>query len=234
MNIEPPSGTQGTFTPINMGLYFSVPISSVTGSPVISYRQPLIAGRIFSSAAVLTGANLFLLIAQHLFKLESIPTLDLPNQQIIQMPIQEFQEFLKTLNVNTTGSVTPSSLTSSSPYSTQPSTIIPGSRGFSTPLPPEAPLVISLIIISDFSNNLYSPNISIVIPIIALPGLRGALPILLLTLLATIFIRAVVSPQATGAKPLPKRDEQSNSSLNFSSEELLQFLSRFGKYFSSH
>lgn len=235
MNLECPTGTQGTFTPINMGLFFSVPISSTAGSPGLIYRQPLIDGHIFSSAGVLIGAEIFLIIAQFLFKLESIPVFDLSNQQILQMPVQDFQEFLKTFTRNTSGSITPGSVMPGSPSSAQPSTNLPsGARGFITPLPPEAPFVVSLYVTSDFSNTLYSPSVWIIIPIIVLPGLRGALPFLLLSLLATIFVRAVVSPQTTGAQPLPKPGEQPNSSLNFSPEELLRFLGRFGKYFSSH
>ncbi|HVJ48609.1 hypothetical protein [Desulfitobacterium sp.] len=224
MNLNDPSVTQETFTPFKMGLFLSVPISATTGSPSLSYLQPFISGHIFSSAGVLIGAELFLIIAQFLFKLESIPILDLPNQQIIQMPVQDFQEFLKTFTRNTTGSS----------FSTQPSTSSAGSRGFISPLPPEAPFVISLYVTSDFSNNFYSPSVWIIIPIIALPGLRGALPLLILSLLATIFVRTVVSPQATGAKPVQKQEELPNSFLNISPEELLRFLSRFGKFFSSH
>lgn len=226
MNLGYPSSTQKTLTPISLSLYFSVPISATTGSPALAYRQPLLAGHIFSSAGVLIGAELFLLIAQYLFKLEFIPILDLPNNQIIQMPINEFHDFLRTLTGGSTG------LATSPPP--QFSTNQPGSRGFLFPLPPEAPLVVSILLTSDFSNNLYSPNVSLFIPIFALPGLRGALPFLILSLLGTIFVRTVVAPETTGAKPLPKQGEQSNSSLRFSPEELLRFLSRFGKYFSSH
>lgn len=228
MKPENPSSTQETLTPISFAIYFSVPISAVAGSPALAYRQPLIAGHIFSSVGVLTGASLFLLIAQYLFKLESIPILDLPNHQIIHMPVQELQDFLKTLYGNQMDSATSSSQTPSS------SLLTPGSRGFATPLPPEAPFVVSLLVTADFSNALYSPNISMFFPIFALPGLRGSLPFLILSLLGTIFVRTVVAPETTGAKPLPKQGEQSNSSLRFSPEELLRFLSRFGKYFSSH
>jgi hypothetical protein len=224
MNLNDASVTQGTFSPINMGLFFSVPISSATGSPGLIYRQTLIAGHILSSAGVLIGAELFLIIAQYLFKLESIPILDLPNQQILQMPVQDFQDLLKTITGNTTGSS----------FSPRPSINPTGERGFITPLPPEAPLVISIFVTSDFSNKFYTPSVWIVVPIIALPGLRGILPILILSLLATIFVRTVVAPETSGAKPMPKQSEQSNSSPKFSPEELLRFLSRFGKYFSSH
>lgn len=234
MTPENPSSTLETLTPISFSIYFSVPISAVAGSPALAYRQPLIAGHIFSAAGVLTGASLFLLIAQYLFKLESIPILDLPNHQIIHMPVQEFQDFLKTLYGNQMGSATSSSQTPSSSPLTQPLTYVPGSRGFITPLPPEAPLVVSLLVTSDFSNAFYSPNITVFFPIFALPGLRGALPFLILTLLGTIFVRTVVAPETTGAKPLLKQAEQPNSSLRFSPEELLRFISRFGKYFSSH
>lgn len=221
MNLGNPISTQSTITPIIISLYISVPISSTAGSPSLAYRQPLLTGRIFSSAGVLIGAELFLLIAQYLFKLESIPILDISSNQIMQMPIREFQDFLKSLSGSTTVVIPP-----------QVPSPQPGSRGFLFPLPPEAPLLVSLLISSEFSNNIYSPSPSLFLPIFALPGLRGALPFLILSLLATIFIRTVVAPETTGAKPLPKTDDRPNSSIKFSPEELLQFLSRFGKYFS--
>ncbi|WP_425801683.1 hypothetical protein ACHOLT_13805 [Desulfitobacterium sp. Sab5] len=228
---------QDSFTPINLALYISVPISAAAGSPTLAFRQPLITGHIFSSAGVLVGAELFLILAKYILKLESISTVDLQTNQIIQMPMKEFHEFLKTITGNNTG-ITQSIITppiSAASSSTNPITpFTSGSRGFIQPLPPEAPLVISLLVTSDFSNMTFSPNLSFFLPVIAFPGLRGSLPIILLSLLATILIRAVVSPQTTGAKPLSKPGEQANSSLNFSPEDLLRFLSRFGKYFSSH
>lgn len=228
MNHVNPSSIQRTFTPINLAIYFICPISSTKGSPSLTYRQTLLAGRIFSSAGVLIGAELFLLIAKYLFKLEFIPILDLPTKQIIQMPIKEFYDFVRAFTSEKAGSTIPSA--SSAPSSLQ--SLIPGSRGFESPLPPEAPLVITLAVTADFSNNPYSPYATFFLPIIALPGIRGALPILILGILGTIFVRTVVAPETTGAKPLPKTDDQPNSSIKFSPEELLQFLSRFGKYFS--
>lgn len=237
MNLMNSSPTQDSFTPIGMGLFISVPVSAAAGSPSLAFRQPLITGHIFSSTLVLIGAQFFLILAQHIFKLESISTLDLQSQQIIQMPVKEFHEFLKTITGNTSG-LSPSNTTMPNSSAVSPSIPIPpyapGSRGFLTPLPPEAPLVVSLEVHTDYSNNLYAPTSWIIVPIFALPGLRGSLPMILLILLITIFNRAVVPPQTTGAKPLPKPGEQANSSLNFSPEDLLRFLSRFGKYFSSH
>lgn len=237
MNLMNSSQTQDSFTPISMGLFLSVPISAITGSPSLSFRQPLINGHIFSSTLVLIGAQFFLVLAQYIFKLESIPTLDLQTHQIIQMPVKEFHEFLKTITGNNSELLSsnksmPNSSTTSSSTLVPP--YAPGSRGFIAPLPPEAPLVLSLVINTNYSNILYAPTNWLIVPIIAFPGLRGALPMILLSLLSTIFIRAVVSPQTTGAKPLPKPGEQANSSLNFSPEDLLRFLSRFGKYFSSN
>lgn len=237
MNLINSSPIQDSFTPINMGLFLSVPVSAAAGSPTLGFRLPLINGHIFSSTLVLVGAQFFLLLAQHIFKLESIPTLDLQTHQIIQMPVKEFHEFLKMIAGNTSG-LSSSDTTMPNPSAVSPSSQIPpyapGSRGFISTLPPEAPLVLSLLVSTDFSNKFYSPTSLLLVPIIAFPGLRGSLPMILLDLLATIFIRAVVSPQTTGAKPLPKPGEQANSSLNFSPEDLLRFLSRFGKYFSSH
>lgn len=233
MNPGIPSGTKDPLTPINMALYIYVPISSVAGSPVLVFRLPFLVGHIFSSVGVLEGVGIFLLIAQYLFKLESVPMIDLSNNQTIRMPVKELQDFLKMLNIKQPGtSASSSQMPSPSPI-TQ-TTNLAGVRGYPTPLPPEAPLVVAIIVTADFSNVNYSPNMSFLVPIISFPGLRGALPLLILSLLATIFVRAVVVPEATGAKPIPKQNERSNLSLKFTPEELLRIISRFGKYFSSN
>lgn len=230
MNPGIPSGTKDPLTPINMAIYIYVPISSVAGSPVLVFRLPFLVGHIFSSVGVLEGVGIFLLIAQYLFKLESVPMIDLSNNQTIRMSVKELQDFLKMLNIKQSGT----SSQIPSPSSITQSTNLSGIRGYPTPLPPEAPLVVAIIVTADFSNVNYSPNMSFLVPLISLPGLRGALPLLILALLATIFVRAVVAPEATGAKPIPKQSERSNSSLKITPEELLRIISRFGKYFSSN
>ncbi len=61
--------------------------------------------------------------------------------------------------------------------------------------------------------------------------MRGALPLLILELLTTIFVRAVVPPETTGVKPLT--EPASNSELQsqqFSPEDLLNQLDQFSKH----
>jgi hypothetical protein len=106
-----------------------------------------------------------------------------------------------------------------------------GSTGFITTETPEAPLTIAIYFSAFYSNNPYTPSVSFFIPIIAFPGVRGALPLLILGLLATIFVRAVVPPESTGSKPLFKPDTGTkiNKPLTYSPNDLLQLLTKYGK-----
>lgn len=207
------SGDQCT-EPLNMGIALFAPISSLAGSPTFFFTQPLISGRVFASTAVLIGMEIFLFIAQRLFGLESVPVLDVKNGQTLQMPLSELQGFLKWVSNG-----------SASEYT---GTI--GSRGFLTVVSPEAPLTLALTVNADYSNNPYTPAIWFIFPIFTFPGIRGALPLLILELLATIFVRAVVPPESTGSKPLsgPSSNEMSNP-LNLSPNDILELLNRFRK-----
>ena len=200
--------------PLNMGIAIFSPISSVAGSATLFFTQPIINGRVFASSAVLIGSELFLFIAQRLFRLESLPVLDVKNGQTVQMPLSELQGFLRWMSNGSAGEYT----------GTVPN------RGFLTPETPEAPLTVVLFVSADYSNNPYSPSAWFLFPILTFPGIRGALPLLILELLATIFVRAVVPPESTGSKPLPKPGTSKlNNSLPFSSNDILQLLSKFRK-----
>ncbi|OLN33583.1 hypothetical protein [Desulfosporosinus metallidurans] len=200
--------------PLNMGIALFAPISSVAGSATLFFTQPLINGRVFASSAVIIGSELFLFIAQRLFRLESLPVLDVKNGQTVQMPLSELQGFLKWMSNGSAGEYTG---------------IMPN-RGFLTPETPEAPLTIVLFVNGDYSNNPYSPSAWFLFPILTFPGIRGALPLLILELLATIFVRAVVPPESTGSKPLSKPGTiKPNNPLTFSSNDILQLLSKFRK-----
>jgi hypothetical protein len=211
-----------TLESINVGISISSKISSIPGSPSLSVLQNLLSGKIFLASGVLIGAELILLLSKYLFKLDSIPVLDAKKSQIIQMPLSELQaliHYLRSLQGNSTGGSPPT------PFALRAST------GFPTNLPPESPLIISVYIQADFTNQLYTPSLWLYVPILSFPGLRGALPLLILGLLETIFVRCVVPPETTGLKPLPKPTKQESSSLNLQPEELLGILNRFGKYF---
>ena len=78
------------------------------------------------------------------------------------------------------------------------------STGFITTVTPEAPLTVAIYFSAFYSNNPFTPGVSFFIPILAFPGVRGALPLLILGLLSTIFVRSVVPPESTGSKPLSK------------------------------
>jgi hypothetical protein len=79
----------------------------------------------------------------------------------------------------------------------------------------------------------YSPYVIVSVPILTFPGVRGALPLLILGLLSTIFVRAVVPPESTGSKPLSKPGAIMNNPLTLTPNDLLQLLTRFGKHFGS-
>lgn len=217
-----------------MGINLFAPISSDVGSPSLYYSQPLLNGSVFASSAIIIGTELILFIASRIFCLDSIPVLDVKTGQTVQMPLSELQEFLKWMLQGTDNTT---NLTFSSNGRNMLSTDrnLPEERGFPTPERPEAPLILAIFVSGDFSNRLYSPYITMIFPIFTFPGLRGALPLLILAIIGTIFIRAVVLPDTTGAMPLVKPDalNKSNKSINLSPTDLLELLTRFGKHFGT-
>ncbi|MDA8227692.1 MAG: hypothetical protein M0T74_08305 [Desulfitobacterium hafniense] len=208
-------------TPLNIGITIFAPISSVPGSATLQFLQPLLTAEVPYSAGIQAAYELFIFIAQNVFCLEALPIIDVTRNVVIQMPLSELQQFLQIISRKAT--------TESSGIANSNT---PGERGFLTVERPEAPLIIGLSIYSDYSNLPACPSIQYVLPIISLPGLRGSIPMLILIILATIFTRAVVPPETTGAKPLRSKTPTDNKPLTFSSDELLQFLSKFGKHFA--
>ncbi|MDO0821371.1 hypothetical protein [Desulfosporosinus nitroreducens] len=224
--------------PMLLGIELLAPISSVAGSSTIIFAQPLLTGEVFESAAVLIGAQLILLIAHHFFGVKSIPILDSKNEQTVQLPLSELQDFLRWMTNGANSSLNLNSLPNERNRlinSDTEAAVELGDRGFITPESPEAPIVLALFLIANFSNKPFTPVNEIILPILTFPGLRGALPLLIVGLLATIFVRAVVPPETTGAKPLVKRDTliNSNMPLTFTPYDLLKLLTRFGKHFGS-
>lgn len=223
---------------LSLGIELFSPICSVAGSSTLFITQPLLSGRVFASSIVLIGAELILFIVHHFFKVKSIPLLDRKNGQTVQIPLSELQDFLRCM--------ADGSIASSTSYSTadgrnrlinmDSEAADPLSdRGFLTPESPEAPLVVALYVIANYSNKLYTPYLLFTVPILTFPGLRGALPLLILSLLATIFVRGVVPPATTGSKPLVKPETPSDKTIpfTFTSNDLLRMLTRFGKHFGS-
>ena len=223
--------------PLSMGFSVSAPISSVVGSSSLLFAQPLLTGGVFASTAVLIGSEIFLFIASRLFQLTSIPVIDVKNGQTVQMSLTELQEFLRWM-ANGIG-VTPN-----------PNPVTDGengdilanqdeqqtgihSTGFITVTTAEAPLIVSIYFSAAYSNNPFTPSVSFFIPILTFPGARGALPLLMLGLLSTIFVRAVVPPESTGSKPLPRPGKRINNPLPYSPNDLLQLLTKFWKNFGT-
>lgn len=226
---------------LNLGLVIFNPVSSVPGSPSFFFLQPIITGKVFASAGVLIGAQLFLFLAQRLFNLDRLPVnfceLD-GKSQLIEMSSTDLQEFLKAVACGDSAAITKHF---SNPIGSTGGSGGLGSLGslgsatgptqtFATPTTIEAPLVVGIAIYGDFSSQLFSPLVFFTVPIFTVSGIRGALPILILETLSTIFVRAVVPPETTGAKPIPETS-QSRELLHFTPEDLLTLFSRFGKYF---
>ncbi|SHH12144.1 hypothetical protein [Desulfosporosinus lacus] len=224
---------------LNMGISIFAPISSVHGSSSLLFAQPLLTGSVFASAAVLIGSEFFLFIANHLFHLKSIPVLDARNGQTVQMSLTELQEFLRWMANGIGVSQNSNRVTDGGDGNVLSNEAgrIDHSTGFLTVTSPEAPLTVAIYISANYSNEPFTPSISFYLPILVFPGIRGALPLLILGLLATIFVRAVVPPESTGAKPLPKPEPEPepeprtrmNNPLTYSANDLLQLLTKFRK-----
>lgn len=224
--------------PISMGIEIFSPISSAPGSSTFFITQPLLSGRVFASSAVLIGAEFILFIANRFFGINSIPILDINNQQTIQMPLSELQDFLRWMS---NGSDPSSDLSTSLDggnrliNSDRELVGVIGDRGFLTPETPEAPIVFAIYVLANYANKPFTPYVLLTVPIFTFPGLRGALPLLIIGLLATIFVRSVVPPETTGSKPLVKASTLTDQSvpLTFTPNDLVKLLNRFGKHFGS-
>ncbi|TGE31649.1 hypothetical protein [Desulfosporosinus sp. Sb-LF] len=209
--------------PLNFGLSIFAPVSSVPGSNTFFFLQPLLTGKVFASVAVLIATQLFLFLADRFFGLESMPIQRGPvisPEQTVRMSLSDLQDFLASMPRD----------------NVQPSIGTPASSTVQTGTieTPESPLILALAVWGDFTNKPFTPSVFLIFPLFTFPGVRGAMPLLILELLATVFVRAVVPPQTTGSKPLA--DPTLNSklqSMQFSPEDLLNLLNRFSKHFGT-
>lgn len=238
MSGNQPSSLSGE--PLNMGVSIFAPISSMVGSSSLLFA-PLLTGSVFASTIVLIGSEIFLFIARRFFNINSIPVLDASNGQTVQMSLTELQEFLRWMS-NGIGAAPNSNSAPGGENGTLPSNQngqVTGfnpsgvdNTGFLTVETPEAPLTIALYFSAFYSNNPFTPSVTLSIPIITFAGVRGALPLLILGLLATIFVRAVVPTESTGAKPLKLDPEtkDNNKPLTYSPNDLLQLLTKYSNF----
>jgi len=207
--------------PLNLGITIFAPVSSVPGSATFFFLQPLLTGKVFASVGVLIAAQLFLFLADRFFGLSVQKGPVISPEQTVRMSLSDLQDFLTSVS---RGNVQPSTSTSV-PSTNQVDT---GSLTLETP---EIPLVFALAVYGDFTDKPFGPTVFITFPLFTLPGVRGALPLLILELLTTIFVRAVVPPETTGAKPLTEPASNSElQSLQFSPEDLLNQLDQFSKH----
>lgn len=222
--------------PINLGLSIFAPISSAKGSATIFIFQPLLTGSVFASALIMIISEFLLFILDRVLRIHRLPVLNVQSGQIIQMPLPELQEFLKwmTKGANYTTSPTmPADGINQSPTMPNDGQAL-ADRGFITPETLEAPVILSITITSNFADLPNSPTVSLIVPIFRFPNLRGGLPLLILGLLTTIFLRAVITPDLTGATPLFHDTSEKNlNNLILTPNDLLELLSRFGKQFST-
>lgn len=216
---------------LNLGIVLFNPISSVPGSASLFYLQPLLTGKVFASAGVLIGAQLFLFLAQRIFGLEGVKAMRKDGQgqvSSVEMTMSELQALLRSVAKGSSpNGSSGQGQALGSPYG---SNLSPVQEQFATPTTPEAPLIIALAVYGDFSSQPFSPLIFVTLPILTLPGVRGSLPLLILTTLSTIFIRAVVPPSTTGSRPLLERSADP-APIQLRPDELIALLKRFSKYF---
>lgn len=205
------AGANGSAEPLSFGISISAPISSVPGSSTMFFLQPLFTGKVWASAGILIAAQLVLFLLQRCFGLEPLRTETAGPGQTVQMTRQELGEFLGTVSNN--------------------SLPLGPDIESGTLEPPEAPLIVYLAVWGDFTPNPFAPSVFILLPVFSFPGVRGALPMLILELLATIFVRAVVPPETTGARPLRSSDPGTQRILQFTPESLLDLLQKFNKHF---
>ncbi|WP_242976026.1 hypothetical protein [Desulfosporosinus sp. FKB] len=213
--------------PLNFGISLFSPVSSLPGSSSLFFLQPLLTGKVFASLGILIAAQLFLFLGNRLFGLELStikPGTVISPEQTVRMSVSDLQDFLASVS---SSNIQPSVVQSLNSQSTS----LPTDISSGTTETPEAPVIFALAVWGDFVANPYGPTVFILLPVVTFPGLRGALPMLILELLATIFVRAVVPPQTTGAKPLPESSSTKPTLLQFTPESLVNLLNRFSKHF---
>lgn len=210
--------------PINLSLFFIGPVSSVPGSPSVIFLQPLLIGKSIAAAGIVIGAQLFLYLAEKIFGLELLPAekVSALSELQISMPVGDLQEFLTYLS---RGSL------QTAPATLNNTLAVTGDNDLVTLNTPDIPLVVGLLIISEFTEKSFAPSVLFALPLFSLPGVQGSLPILILITLSTILVRMVVPPHLTGAKPIPNVSAGGSSKLQLSTEELLNILNKFGKHF---
>ncbi|EGW39521.1 hypothetical protein [Desulfosporosinus sp. OT] len=224
--------------PLNFGVSIFAPVSSVPGSSTFFFLQPLLTGKVVASVGFLIASQIFLFLADRLFGLESMPIQRgpvIPPDQTVRMSLRDLQNFLASVSRDiqpSTGTSAPSAGTSTPSTGTSTPSREDVSTG--TIETPEAPLIFALAVWSDFTDKPYTPSVFLLIPVFTFPGLRGALPMLILELLTTIFIRAVVPPKTTGSRPLTNPASNNNlPPFQFSPEDVLKLLKRFNKHFGT-
>lgn len=219
MRMASQPGNQNNLTAINLALSISAPVSSEPGSASFFFLQPILTGKIIGAAGVLIGAQVFLILAKHVFGLQDIPVADPSNPaRKITIPIDELQALLGSIATNTAGA-------ESFPRSRA------GGGEFLVQQTAEIPVVISLALYAHFSPEAFTPTTFLSMPVFTLPGLRGTLPILILEILSTILVRAVVPPQTTGAQPLASNEQMSGPRLYLTTDELLKMLEKISRDF---
>jgi hypothetical protein len=189
-------------TPLNFGISVWAPSSALNGSPALFYFQPLLYGKF--STAVLIGAQLLLFIAKRFFGLEEVSILypgPKTESRMIKIPVPKLQKLLVSLSQN---SESDNNTSLNNFISQTSSSALPNQTygGFLTTQTPEIPIIVGITVAGDYSNKPFSPSIFFSLPIFVLQGIRGTLPIIILGLIGTIFVRAVVPPELSGAKPL--------------------------------
>lgn len=182
---------------INVGLSFLTRVSSVPGSPTFIYSQPLINSRVYFAPWILLGAQVVSLVGKKFLQIKEIPILDVAQGKLCSIPLDKFLDILGSLN-EATGNLSSRNFFEEL---NQTSSSTASGLDFPTQLPPDVPMYIALYLSADYSRELYTPNIIVYVPMLSFPGLKGALPFLVLALLGTILVRCVVDPKTTGAKP---------------------------------
>lgn len=189
-----PAEYQSSKEPLSLGLSLYAPVSSVPGSSSFFFLQPLLTGKVFASVGILIAAQLFLFFTERFLGREFRPFQKGP----VILPDSAAQVSLEDLRNLLSVNIRPAD-TSSPPATEQ---TIPGTISGAIS---EIPLVLALSVYGRFINKPYGPSIFLQFPLFTFPNLRGALPVLILELLTTIFVRTVVPPETTGAKPAAKR-----------------------------
>jgi len=215
-----PSGPSPIPTTLRVSLFLGVPVISAVGSSTVWFAQSIAEAQVPLAGLWVIVINTIILIASLLSKEGRVSNPPAGFEGFpgsVSMSLSESAEFLTKLK-------------KCLPENIDTSQIVDGEvTRPGVQLTPPAPLLVYILLSGFVGSTRESPNFSLFLPIISVNGVTGSLPIIIISLIATILERSVVPPTSSGVQPIPEPKE--DPKFQFNLQELLNLLRGYNRYF---